>query len=1164
MSMTRASLWHYRALHALVAVGIAVAVAVLAGALLVGASVRASLRDLALQRLGSTDIAISTATAFSARLGAAMAVAAPDVIRQTASLVATTGTATHTGSGRTASHVQVYGVDEEFWAFHGVQPVPLPARDVALSAGLARELDARDGDAIILRVSGPSEIPLGTLQGRRDDGGARIRVTVARTLEAARMGEFSLVPGQGPVHAVFVPLALLQRELNMPSRVNTTLLQLTGRESASDPASVPMAAVTRAWLAGASLPDHGLRVRRVPGDRVMALEGLGGFISPDVVERVQRALARVNRPGVPALTYVANAIRIGDRTTPYSAVTAVDVDGYNRLSVPTGPPEPGTDAMSDGNPLVRGALEVRVGRGGTRVGRVQVTEAPARPGAQARRDREPSRAPETAEPPTDGHLWLNEWAADDLDAHTGDTVRLEYFVWTDEGGLETRSASFELRGILPMMRIGGDRTLTPDYPGITDAPDLTAWDPPFPVDVSKVRPRDEAYWDQWRAAPKAFVPLEVGQRLWGSRFGNVSSIRFHLRDVDAVTAAVRAEMSSQVMARPVRAEALAAAEGTTDFGQYFLYFSFFLVVSALLIAYLFFALGVEQRAREVGLLAAIGYTPRHVRGVLLREGAIVAATGGALGVAGALGYAAAIMHGLRTWWVDAVGTTALSLHVDPAALAAGVVGAAAAALTALWFGTRALSRRSPRSLLLGAAAETSPRGARGSLVAGMAFLLVATALVLATSGGMVGTTPGFFGAGGALLIDGLLLARAWLLGPRSRPRRLAHVWTLGQSHTRWRPGRTVLTLSLIAFATFVLVSVVAFRRDASGTSLDREGGTGGFTLMAESAVPLMHDPNTAAGRDALGLDPSLAELESMAVTRLRLRPGDEASCLTLYQPRNPRVVGVNPASMAGRFSFSDAGTAGASTSPWTLLDQAGEDGVVPAIADQTTLTYVFHLGVGDTFTFAPDGLSPVTFRIVAALADSVLQSELIIGERDFVRLFPRNEGYRVWLIETPGTRAAEVGPTLEDRLADAGVDVVDTRERLAAYHRVENTYLATFQALGALGLLLGTLGVGAVLARNVLERQREWGLLRAVGYRVTHLGMMVLAESAALVVGGLLLGASAAALAIAPAIAERGQALPLGALGAVLAAVAVAGLLSSLAALGVVTRVPVVSAIKNE
>ena len=88
---------------------------------------------------------------------------------------------------------------------------------------------------------------------------------------------------------------------------------------------------------------------------------------------------------MPALTYVANAIRVGKRSVPYSTVTAIDVDGYNRLSVPLGPPAPGTDEMSDGDPLVRGSLEVRVGRGGVRVGRVQVAEA-----ERGRRQRSPS------------------------------------------------------------------------------------------------------------------------------------------------------------------------------------------------------------------------------------------------------------------------------------------------------------------------------------------------------------------------------------------------------------------------------------------------------------------------------------------------------------------------------------------------------------------------------------------------------------------------------------------------------------------------------------------------------------------------------------------------------------------------------------------------------
>ena len=72
--------------------------------------------------------------------------------------------------------------------------------------------------------------------------------------------------------------------------------------------------------------------------------------------------------------------------------------------------------------------------------------------------------------------------------------------------------------------------------------------------------------------------------------------------------------------RTVRADGLAASRGATDFGEYFVYFSFFLVVSALLLAALFFKLGVEQRVREVGLLRAVGFGPAAVRRLFLAEG----------------------------------------------------------------------------------------------------------------------------------------------------------------------------------------------------------------------------------------------------------------------------------------------------------------------------------------------------------------------------------------------------------------------------------------------------------------------------------------------------------------------------------------------------------------
>src|SRR6185295_19588689 len=150
---------------------------------------------------------------------------------------------------------------------------------------------------------------------------------------------------------------------------------------------------------------------------------------------------------------------------------------------------------------------------------------------------------------------------------------------------------------------------------------------------------------------------------------------------------------------PVRDQSLAASRGATDFGEYFLYFSFFLVVSALMLPPLFFELGIEQRAREVGTLQAIGFSEAGIRRLFLIEGALLAVVGSLLGLVGAVAYAALLMHGLRTWWVDAVGTTALTLHVSWKWMVLGALGGIAAAIICIFFTLRRLGRSSTRSLL---------------------------------------------------------------------------------------------------------------------------------------------------------------------------------------------------------------------------------------------------------------------------------------------------------------------------------------------------------------------------------------------------------------------------------------------------------------------------------
>jgi ABC-type antimicrobial peptide transport system permease subunit len=241
-----------------------------------------------------------------------------------------------------------------------------------------------------------------------------------------------------------------------------------------------------------------------------------------------------------------------------------------------------------------------------------------------------------------------------------------------------------------------------------------------------------------------------------------------------------------------------------------------------------------------------------------------------------------------------------------------------------------------------------------------------------------------------------------------------------------------------------------------------------------------------------------------------------------------------------------------------------DDGAVPVIADANSMTYVLHLKLGDELTLHQNSGQTIHLRLVAALADSIFQSELLMSEKNFLRLFPEQAGYRFFLLDAPPEKAAAVMARLEEKLADFGFDVRPTEERLAGFHRVENTYLATFQSLGGLGLLLGTLGLATVLLRNVLERRRELALLRAVGYHSSHLAVMVVAENALLLCGGLVTGTVCALLAIAPTFFARGGRLPTMSLGLLLLAVMVAGLAASLAATIAALRAPLIPTLRAE
>ena len=1114
--------------------GAAVGAAVLVGALVVGDSVRGSLRDLALLRLGKTQLAMATGDRlFTSFLGFTLQQALPQVGlgRPGAPLVATAlqlpAVAVNADDSARANQAQVLGVDGRFWQF-ALKPPPLgnlPPETAVLSEALARQLRAQAGDTVVLRVQKPQALSADAPLAPVEDSSVALRVRVQRVVTDAELSRFSLQANQvAPLNA-FVSLPWLQARAGATNRANLMLV------AEPPPPAMPQGVVagSRIVFSGTQLPDLSRLVQLVltqrwqladaqlewrglvpagalelRSDRVFldpavgaAVFGGAGVTNP-IAARLPREVTGVSATGV--LTYFVNELRCGDRATPYSMVTAT------------------------GAPLV---------------------------------------PPDMA----DDEILINQWLAEDLAAKPGDELTLKYFVVGNLRQLEERSASFRVRAVLPMNTRGLDPQLMPDFPGLAGAENCRDWDTGLPIDNRRIRPQDEDYWRTFRGTPKAVITLQAGQRLWQNRWGNLTAIRFQLPSAVTVNAATVTRMLpgyqsaiSGMLTRaldpaafglrfqPVRAQALAASSQSQDFGQLFLGFSFFLIAAALLLLAVLFQFSVEQRATELGTLLALGFRPRQAGGLLLLESGLIALAGCVLGAWGGTRYAKAILHGLSTVWSQAVGGAALSYHAEPATLATGIASAALVSWLTLWLALRRHLRVPARQLLAEGAAETAEwaaGGRHGRRAKWVALVCVVSALAMA--GGALARQDTadaelFFSAGALLLIGGLAGASAWL-------RRLAgsesaakmSLRGLGIRGVTRRRRRSLAVVGLLACGSFLVASIGVFRLDAVRGADRRDSGTGGFALIGSATQPVIQDLNSAAGRDAYGLNTNT--LAGVSVVPFRVRDGDEASCLNLNRAQAPRLLGVKPELLAdrGAFTFASLAKGLSRTQPWLRLQDAGAPDEVPAVGDAASITYALGKKVGDTLDYTDEHGRTFKLRLVGALANSILQGSLVIDEAEFVRRFPSTVGYRYFLVDVPPGKTDAVAAELTRGLRDLGLELTPAAQRLAAFNAVQNTYLGTFQVLGGLGLLLGSVGLGVVVLRNVLERRGELALLLAVGFRRRALRTLVLSEHVALLLAGLGVGVVAALVAVLPTVLGGQGDLPYRSLGLTLLAILLNG-----------------------
>jgi hypothetical protein len=1077
----------------------------ISGALCVGDGMQTGLARLAVERLGRIDAAVIAEEFFTATLATNLT-AGPGAPRHAVPAIVMPAVAVKPGGG--TARVTLLACDDP--AALGFEPATpaLEPEGLLVNQPLAAALGLAAGDPVVLRLPTPSSVPADSPLGRRTGESAGRRMAVTAVLPPEGIGQFSLRPTQATAPLVVTSLDAARRILRLDDAANVVFA--VGMPAGDE----ALASLGRRLTP--TLADYGLALEPATAEPPSLRLTSRRLILPAAVDR---AAAEVLAPvgGRPTLAFLANAIApvadangadVTAASVPYSTILGIDA-----TNLPVG------DLIDDrGGPLAV---------------------------------------------PADGEVIIDRWLADDLAAQgrpvaVGDRLRIALFApETIHGRVEETTTELRIAGIAAMTGAAVARAVVPEVEGITDEDSIADWDPPFPFDPARVRttpPHDEddRYWKAHGPTPKAFVSLATARRLAAGRFGATTA---WLLPQPADPAAVAALTSKLAAAIPpadaglrvvaLRAEALAASRGSTPFGSLFLALSSFVVIAGLVLAWLLFSLLVAARGRDLGILAAVGFPPRRLTALLLAVGGIAAAIGATVGTLFGPAWAAALLAMLgRAWTASVEPGASRAFEATPpplVPLVSGGLATFAIALVALGWAARKAGGLTPLSLLRGRGPTAGRHSKRLAATIAVVGLATAAATVVLGRAATPGAAVGLFFAAGAAALAGLLaIVRIWLAAaPRHQP--LRSLAQFAHRNLAFAPGRAFSVAAIVATATFLIVAVSSFAQRPPDDLTDRRGPTGGWSEIVTFGAATSVDPADAEVRAGLGLSSDQQDLLAACdLTRLRSSGGDDAACSNLYATLRPTVLGVGPGFVArGGFTFVAHAplppTAGPAN-PWTLLEllddtAAGSGTPIPAILDQATAQWGLKLGgVGSEFTLADDAGRPVRLRIVGLLEPGILQGFVLVAERAFERIFPDRSGYAMALVDAgriPQAQQPALAAALTAAWADAGVTVTSARSRLASLQAVQNIFLAGFQALGTLGLLLGTAGVAAVQVQGIFERLGTLSVLRAVGFTLGRVRLVLVLETVLMVLLGLGAGIAAALLAVAPALAGGQARLPL-------------------------------------
>jgi len=1019
--------------------------AVITGSLFTGYSVRSSLKTKAIEKLGNTDILVSSGLRFfdpslSDRITS-------NLQEKSVSILESDGYVQNFVTGVTILNAKIYGVGNDYFGFQGFDSVEIDPGTVAINEHLASQLGIKQGEDLIIHFRQVDPLPANAPFAPSKQESDESRVMKVGKILTPRTGNFSLGISQIVPSNIFVNLSDIVTGNNKENQVNRLLI----RNTKNYPDTMFQNELTKVLKPG----DLGFSIRRSEKTGECELISNRIFIDSAIVSLIKRKIPAAR----PLITYLANSIELHGRNTPYSFVSALPPQEY------------------------------------TQIGNDEVV--------------------------------INNWLASDIGANIGDTLNL---TWYDPGTgkmLEEKSMNFIVSSVIGLDNPISDPMLMPDFPGISGSTTCSGWDAGVPILLDKIREKDEDYWNEFRGTPKAFISYETGEKIWGNNFGPATAVRFpRSMDPGEIESDLTDSFSPSVSGftiSDIRKKSTSAAGTGVDFSSLFLGLGIFINISCIILLSFAVSLFFDSRKEQVRTYYALGFKNFFIKKLLFTESLFYTIAGALPGVFIGFLLNSLVIKALNSVWKGAVQTDTLAAHFGTMPLVTGFFTTViiAGILLLIKVNTFLKSLRKPEL-----AGDFHLRRANLNLLLfASAFIPALTLLVLSFLYKNYSTLLSF-SAGSLFFVSFILILRHYYISYRkTSPRKWYKGNFLAKKYYSFNPAHAITPVIFIAAGIFAVIITGANRQVLNHKMLLPSGGTGGYLLWMESAVPVKENLNIPEGRRTFGFnEPELRDLRFVQADRVS---GDDASCLNLNHVSSPPLLGVEPDEFIkkGSFSFVSHIKGIGDENPWRLLESNPDRDLVYGVADQTVLEWGLKIKTGDTLDYRTETGQKLGVIICGGLKSSVFQGNILIGAQNISKYYPSVEGSSVFLIDGNQELSDYYRKILSERLSGYGVSVETAGEKLASFFRVTNTYLDVFTILGAFGMVLGVAGMGFVLIRNFIQRKREFALMAATGFSINKIRRFLLNDQIIILLWGILSGTVSGLISTLPSL-RSGSEIP--------------------------------------